>query len=311
MQTATLVELTGIKKTYPDAVRPALNGINLAIRKGSIVGLLGPNGAGKTTLISILCGLLPADAGTLNYQWPADETKHRIGWVPQDLAIYPSLTAEENMQFFGSMYLLRGAALRKRIDACLAIAGLQAQSRQRCETFSGGMKRRLNLAIAILHEPDLLVLDEPTVGVDAQSRRLIHDTLLELHAQGTTIVYSTHYMEEAQELCRDLAIIDHGNIVAQGELATLLQQYGESSVAIETEAIPAPELLAELRKQPGVVKLAAEGKRIVINGAAPQELMIAALNILRNENMPVSGAHFGRIALEDIFLQLTGTTLRD
>ncbi len=311
MQSAALLELSGIKKTYPGASRPALNGIDLAIRQGSIVGLLGPNGAGKTTLMSILCGLLQADAGTLNYQWDARETKHRIGWVPQDLAIYPSLTAEENMQFFGSMYLLRGTALRKRIDACLAVAGLQAQSRQRCEAFSGGMKRRLNLAIAILHEPALLVLDEPTVGVDAQSRRLIHDTLRELHAHGTTIVYSTHYMEEAQELCRDLAIIDHGRIVAQGELAGLLQQHGESSVAIETEAIPSPALLAELGKQPGVAKLTADGKRIVINGAAPQAILAGALHVLARENIPVSGAHFGRIALEDIFLHLTGTTLRD
>jgi ABC-2 type transport system ATP-binding protein len=311
MQTAALVELSGIKKTYPGAARPALNGIDLAIRKGSIVGLLGPNGAGKTTLMSILCGLLTADAGTLNYQWNARETKYRIGWVPQDLAIYPSLTAEENMQFFGSMYLLRGPALRQRIEACLAVSGLQTHGRQRCETFSGGMKRRLNLAIAILHEPALLVLDEPTVGVDAQSRRLIHDTLRALHAQGTTIVYSTHYMEEAQELCRDLAIIDHGNIVAQGELDALLRQHGESSVAIETEAIPLPALLDKLRQQPGVARLAAEGKRIVINGDAPQALLAGALNVLARENMGVTGAHFGRIALEDIFLHLTGTTLRD
>jgi ABC-2 type transport system ATP-binding protein len=311
MQPATLVELSGVKKTYPGAIRPALNGIDLTIRKGSIVGLLGPNGAGKTTLMSILCGLLQADTGTLDYQWAPQETKNRIGWVPQDLAIYPSLSAAENMQFFGSMYLLRGAALNKRIEDCLAIAGLQTQGRQRCEEFSGGMKRRLNLAIAILHQPDLLVLDEPTVGVDAQSRRLIHDTLRELHAKGTTIVYSTHYMEEAQELCRDLAIIDHGKIVAQGELAGLLQQHGESSVAIETETISPPALLAELRTLPGVAKLAADGKRIVINGAAPQSLMIGALNILQRENVSVSGAHFGRIALEDIFLQLTGTTLRD
>ncbi len=311
MQPATLVELSGIKKTYPGAIRPALNAIDLTIRKGRIVGLLGPNGAGKTTLMSILCGLLQADAGTLDYQWDAHETKNRIGWVPQDLAIYPSLSAAENMQFFASMYLLRGPVLRKRIEACLAIAGLQAQGRQRCETFSGGMKRRLNLAIAILHEPDLLVLDEPTVGVDAQSRRLIHDTLRELHGNGTTIVYSTHYMEEAQELCRDLAIIDHGNIVAQGELASLLQQYGESSVSIETEQLPTAALLAEMRNQPGVVKLTAEGKRIVINGAAPQALMVGALDQLQHAGLRVSAAHFGSAALEDIFLQLTGTTLRD
>jgi ABC-2 type transport system ATP-binding protein len=311
MQSSTLVELSGIKKTYPGATRPALNGIDLTIRKGSIVGLLGPNGAGKTTLMSILCGLLQADAGTQDYQWRPQETKTRIGWVPQDLAIYPTLSATENMQFFGSMYLLRGSALSKRIEDCLAIAGLQTQGRQRCEEFSGGMKRRLNLAIAILHQPDLLVLDEPTVGVDAQSRRLIHDTLRELHAQGTTIVYSTHYMEEAQDLCKDLAIIDHGHIVAHGELAALLQQYGESSVAIETEQIPPGALLAEMRQQPGVAKLTAEGKHIVINGAAPEDLMIAALNNLRRADMRVSSAYFGHIALEDIFLQLTGTTLRD
>jgi ABC-2 type transport system ATP-binding protein len=311
MQPATLAELSGIKKTYPGAARPALNGIDLAIRKGGIVGLLGPNGAGKTTLMSTLCGLLQADAGTLNFPWPAAETRNRIGWVPQDLAIYPTLTAEENLRFFGSMYLLRGAALRKRIADCLAVAGLQTQGRQRCEQFSGGMKRRLNLAIAILHEPELLVLDEPTVGVDAQSRRLIHDTLRALHAGGTTIVYSTHYMEEAQELCQDLAIIDHGSIVAHGDLAGLLQQYGESSVAIETEAIPGEAQLAELRRLPGVAKLTAEGRCIVINGTAPKALLLSALDVLQRANLRVSAAHFGRVALEDIFLQLTGTTLRD
>ena len=261
--------------------------------------------------MSILCGLLRADAGTLAYQWPAAQTKHRIGWVPQDLAIYPTLSAAENMQFFARMYLLREPLLHQRIDACLAIAGLQGQGGQRCEQFSGGMKRRLNLAIAILHEPDLLVLDEPTVGVDAQSRRLIHDTLRELHVKGTTIVYATHYMEEAQELCRDLAIIDHGNIVAQGELSALLQQYGESTVAIETEETPTAATLAELRQLPGAAKLTAEDKRIVINGAAPQDLLTGALAVLQRGNLHVSAAHFGRIALEDIFLQLTGTTLRD
>ena len=194
------IEITDLFKTYKGADEPALNGIRLEVPMGEIFGLLGPNGAGKTTTINILCGILPASSGTVNIAGLSlhsnlTEIKRTIGVVPQDIALYPTLTANENLSFIGSMYGLKGRALRSRIDECLGIFGLHKFAKRQVQTYSGGMKRRLNLIAGIMHRPKILFLDEPTVGIDVQSRTVILDFLKKLNQEGTTIIYTSHYME--------------------------------------------------------------------------------------------------------------------
>jgi len=215
-------------KIYPDANQPALDGLTLSIARGSIFGLLGPNGAGKTTTISILCTLLRPTAGKVSVLGhdvvhQADAVRRLIGLVPQDIALYPSLTARENLRYFARIQRIPGRQLEARVDECLELVGLLNRADQRISTFSGGMKRRANLAVGILHEPELLFLDEPTVGIDAQSRHLILERLAELNRSGMTLLYTTHYMEEAQQLCDQIAIIDSGRVVARGVPSELVK----------------------------------------------------------------------------------------
>jgi len=224
---APLIDITGLTKIYHGGQRPALDDLALSVPAGRFFGLLGPNGAGKSTLISILCGVLAPTRGAVRVAGGDPRAvRAEIGLVPQELALYPTLTARENLEFFGRMQGLRGERLRRRIDTCLGIARLADRADQRAETYSGGLKRRLNLVIGLIHEPRLLILDEPTVGIDPQSRHFIHESLRALHAAGLTLVYSTHYMEEAEQLCDDLAIIDHGRILARGTVAELLRRHG-------------------------------------------------------------------------------------
>lgn len=215
------IEITNLSKTYRGADEPALNGINLTVREGEIFGLLGPNGAGKTTTINILCGILRATGGNITIQGMdldhnQDAIKHIIGVVPQDIALYPSLSARENLKFIGGMYGLSGSVLAERVNECLNLFGLEKFGNRHISTYSGGMKRRVNLIAGILHQPRILFLDEPTVGIDVQSRTVIIDYLKELNKEGTTIIYTSHYMEEAEILCSAIAIIDKGRIIIEG-----------------------------------------------------------------------------------------------
>ncbi len=217
-------------KRYPEAAAPALDHLGLQVAAGEFYGLLGPNGAGKSTLIALLSGLLRADSGTITIMDldPAqqrDALKPLIGLVPQETALYDGLTAAGNLSFFAAMLGLNGAARRDRVARCLHFVHLTKHADHRVATFSGGMKRRLNLAAGLLGEPRLLLLDEPTVGIDVQSRALIYEKLLELNAHGTTIFYTTHYLEEARDLCRRLGIIDHGRLVDEGPPESLLQRH--------------------------------------------------------------------------------------
>ena len=202
--------------TYPGAASPAVDGVSLSVRAGELFGLLGPNGAGKTTLLHIVSGLLRPGAGSatlLGRPTGDPRAKRDLGLCPQELALYPSLTGRENLDLFGRLAGLPRARLRERADAVLASVGLTAAADRRAGEYSGGMKRRLNLAIALLHEPRVLLLDEPTAGVDPQSRNLVFECLAGLRAQGFTIVYTTHYLEEAERLCERIAIIDHGKVL--------------------------------------------------------------------------------------------------
>lgn len=216
-------------KVYRGASLPAVNGINFNVRSGEIFGLLGPNGAGKTTAISIICTLLRQTSGRVllcsedTLRNPS-AVRGLVGLAPQDIALYPTLSARENLRYFGRLYGLTGRPLSSRIDECLALVGLSDKGNTRVDAFSGGMKRRANLAAAILNTPLLLVLDEPTAGIDAQSRNMILENLKGLRDSGMTIIYTTHYMEEAEQLCSRIAVMDHGSIIATGAPTELIGQ---------------------------------------------------------------------------------------
>ena len=224
----SIIEIAGLVKQYSNSKSNAVDGINLNIKKGSIFGLLGPNGAGKTTTISILCGLVKATEGTAlvggnNLKSGLQKVKEIIGVVPQELALYPTLTAKENLKFFGKLYGLKGEILSDKINQWLDKFGLLNKANQKIETFSGGMKRRVNLIAGLLHNPKILFLDEPTVGVDVHSRNVIVEHLKEINEQNeTTIIYTSHHMDEAENLCSDIAIIDNGKIITEGSPSELI-----------------------------------------------------------------------------------------
>ena len=222
-----IIQISSLSKKYRDAEMFSLNNFTLTINEGQIFGLLGPNGAGKTTLISILCGLIKPTTGTftidnLTYSSNAEEIKKIIGVVPQEYALYPTLTARENLEYFGSMYGLKGKDLKEKVIQNLDLLGLLKFADKRVETFSGGMKRRVNLIAGILHNPKILFLDEPTVGVDVQSKNVIIDYLKQINKNGTTIIYTSHHLAEAEDFCTDIAIVDHGQLFAQGTPKSLI-----------------------------------------------------------------------------------------
>lgn len=214
-------------KVYAHSERPALDGLTLNVARGSIFGLLGPNGAGKTTAISILSTLLQPTAGRAtvlghDVVQQAEAVRRLIGFVPQDIALYPSMTARENLSYFAQILRIPARRVKERVGECLELVGLTDCADRRVATYSGGMKRRTNLAVGILHEPEILFLDEPTVGIDAQSRNLILNRLVELKIAGMTLFYTTHHMEEAQQLCDEVAIVDSGRVIAGGPPSQLV-----------------------------------------------------------------------------------------
>jgi ABC-2 type transport system ATP-binding protein len=219
-----MLKATDLRKSF--GATPAVGGVCLEVKPGEIVGLLGPNGAGKSTTLSMICGLVPPDAGsvTIDGQPVGDDAsaaKRRIGLVPQEISLYEDLSARGNLELFGALYGVSGALLAERSQAALELVGLADRAKAKPATFSGGMKRRLNIACALVHDPDLLLFDEPTVGVDPQSRNAIFDNIEALRARGKAIVYTTHYMEEAERLCDRVVIVDHGRVVAEGTVESL------------------------------------------------------------------------------------------
>ena len=281
-----MLTLTNVRKSFGKTV--AVDGLSLSVRKGELFGLLGPNGAGKSTSVSLAVGLLAPDAGTVSIEGhgnPAEPAvRARIGVAPQALALYDLLSAEENLRFFGEIYGLAGATLATRVAWCLDFVGLTDRKADAAGTYSGGMKRRLNLAAALVHDPELLLLDEPTVGVDPQSRNKIFENIEALHAEGRTIIYTTHYMEEAVRLCQRVAIVDAGKLLALGTVAELLQKHGGPATLIVSShgaerRVPTADPLAELNR-------------------------IAATSAIDAFQME-------RPTLEQVFLTLTGRSLRD
>ncbi|MEO7763479.1 MAG: ABC transporter ATP-binding protein [Ferruginibacter sp.] len=227
MSNPAIIEIQNLTKTFKNSTEPAVDGISFSINRNEIFGLLGPNGAGKTTTISILCGLFPPSSGKVLIDGKDLRTelpliKNMIGIVPQDVALYPTLSARENLAFYGSMYGLHGKDLKDKIEAWLEKLGLIDAAKRQVSTYSGGMKRRVNLIAGVLHNPTILFLDEPTVGVDVQSRNVIIEHLKEINAAGTTIIYTSHHMEEAENFCTQVSIIDHGKILIQGTPGELI-----------------------------------------------------------------------------------------
>jgi ABC-2 type transport system ATP-binding protein len=228
MPAAPVIDIRNLCKTYRGNDAPAIDRLSLAIPRGAIFGLLGPNGAGKTTLIHILCGLRSFDAGEVtvcsrSLRRQLKEIKPLIGVVPQDIALFPSLTACENLNIFGRILGLRGETLKRRIDELLTLFGLEQHKHRRIGQYSGGMKRRINLIAGLLHNPEVLFLDEPTVGVDVQSKRLILENLNVVNRNGSTIIYTSHYLEEAEQLCSQVAFIDEGRLICRGAPAELIR----------------------------------------------------------------------------------------
>ncbi|RYG44113.1 ABC transporter ATP-binding protein [bacterium] len=309
---APVLRACGLTKRYGERV--AVDDLSLDIPAGGFYGLLGPNGAGKTTTLSMLVGVLKPDGGTIEFGGAAVNAgspvyKRRIGYVPQELALYDDLSAADNLRFFGALYGLSGKTLETRVSAALELAGLLDRAKDRVDGFSGGMKRRLNLAAALLHDPEVIVLDEPTVGVDPQSRNALFEALESLRAAGKTLIYTTHYMEEVERLCDRIAIVDAGKVVAEGTLEELRRLVpGERRLVIEVDGAADPRLVADL---PGVRSVKAEGSMLTLNVDSLEHVLPLAMARFLERGVRYGSLSSGRISLEEVFLHLTGKTLRD
>lgn len=310
----SVLRCDGLKKSFGDLV--AVDGVSFQVNQGETYGLLGPNGAGKTTTISMIAGLLTADAGTVNVAGRAVTTKTvaakaDIGLVPQDLAVYPDLTARENIRFFGKLYGMRSPKLTARTDEVLEIIGLADRANDRVEDYSGGMKRRLNIGIGLLHEPALLILDEPTVGVDPQSRNAILENVEQLGTRGMAVIYTTHYMEEAERLCDRVGIIDGGHLVAEGTRKQLVALVGSSDRIRVTASGNLEAAVARINRIDTVVRAARtpDGIEVVVSDAG--EVITAILEATTESGVSVATVDIDEPDLEDVFLHLTGKALRD
>jgi ABC-2 type transport system ATP-binding protein len=312
--TSPILSCRDLEKSYGD--RRAVTGVGFEIAAGETYGLLGPNGAGKTTTISMVCGLLARDAGEVVVDGKplttsSTDAKKAIGYVPQDLAIYPDLTAKENLRFFGRLYGMSRGEIKRRSDEVLEVTGLADRADEHTSDFSGGMKRRLNIGIALLHKPRLLVLDEPTVGVDPQSRNAILGNVEALSEAGMAVLYTTHYMEEAERLCDRVAIIDEGEIKAEGtrrELVAILGERDRVSLDASGEVAAAARALSGLDAVEEAIHREA-GIDLILSNASrhlPQLLETAA-----DAGAEVTGVDVVEPDLEAVFLKLTGKALRD
>ncbi len=294
-----------------------MDDVSFEVRSGETVGLLGPNGAGKTTTLAMMSGISKPDGGSVSFQGQrihqdANALKKRVGLVPQDLALFEELSAWANLELFGGLYGLSGAALARRAEDALSLVGLDNRRRDRVKEFSGGMKRRLNIAAALLHNPELILLDEPTVGVDPQSRNAIFENLEELKRRGKTLVYTTHYMEEAERLCDRIVIIDHGKVLADDTVRGLYRRLPASqSVALDLEPPADENLLAGLAAMPGISAVLATAGGVRFDTVDFGAQLARALEHIAGGGARVTSVKTGHSSLEDVFIALTGHALRD
>ncbi len=308
-----LLECRGLRRSFGD--RLAVDDVSFTLAPGEIYGLLGPNGAGKTTTIKMVCGLVEPDAGTVTIEGRPSagdlSVRSLVGYVPQDVALYPDLTARENLQFLGRLYKLRGAVLDERVHEALELTDLADRAGDRVDSYSGGMKRRLNIAAGLLHRPRLLVLDEPTVGVDPQSRHAILERVQEFGRQGMAVLYTTHYMEEAERVCDRVGIIDHGRLVAEGTRRELVARLGERD-RIELGASGDLERLAAACKAVAGVEDAAVAEGAVhLVADEGRRILPAVLEAAERAGVSVNSVDVVEPDLEAVFLHLTGTALRE
>ena len=293
----------------------ALNNISLAVQEGELYGLLGPNGAGKTTTISILSSLLKPDSGEILYQGKSlyqnlTKSKKLIGVVPQEIALYEDLTALENLKFWGTLYGIKGKELQSKTEELLDFLGLSDRKNHKIKTYSGGMKRRINIAAALLHDPKIVFMDEPTVGIDPQSRNLIFEVIQELHSRGLTMIYTTHYMEEAERLCDRIGIIDEGKIIAEGSLEELKKSSKiNEEIHVRFTNVQKTDL-SNINNHFNGQLLIHENQMVLSTSLANTDLPIL-IQMCTNANLHLENLQVKSLSLESIFLELTGKSLRD
>lgn len=313
MNTDAIITVENLVKRYNG--HTAVDGVSFEINRGEIFGLLGPNGAGKSTIISILCCLLEPTLGSVvidgsDIRKNANNIKKIIGVVPQEISLYHTLTARENLVFYGKIYGLSGRALKTRVEALLDMVGLTERADDLLEGYSGGMKRRINIAAALLHEPRILYLDEPTTGVDPQSRRRIYDTIQDLNRQGMTVLLTTHQMEDAEKLCHRIAIVDKGKLIALDTQKGLLELVGESDLIHVQATEISPDPVELIKRMPDVQKVSLDEGNITIQLVRGRESLAGIIDILTSSGTRVESIYIKEPDLETLFLHLTGTSLR-
>ena len=309
-----MIQIDGLRKTYDSLV--AVDGVSFDVHDGEVVGLLGPNGAGKTTMINMICGVLQPDGGRVLVDnrdiWlEPKKVKQDLGVVPQEIAVYEDLNARDNLSFWGSLYGLSGSDLTDRIDESLSRVGLAERAGDKVKTFSGGMKRRLNLCMGLIHQPKFLLLDEPTVGIDPQARLNILDVIQEVAQAGTTVLYTTHYMDEAEQLCDRIAIIDHGRILALGTLAELTTTAGEAEVLRLSGDFSSQPSREGLHAIGGVRVLRSDDTSAVLSIDPEGPGLLAVLPEVLEGDLTVDDVSIQRPNLQSVFIALTGRELRD
>jgi ABC-2 type transport system ATP-binding protein len=314
MNDGAVLDATGLRKAFGSL--QAVAGVDVSIQAGETYGLLGPNGAGKTTTISMIAGLLDPDAGEVvvaghPVTTKAVKARAAIGLVPQELAVYPELTARENLDFFGRLYGMGAKALRQRVDEVLGVVGLADRAGDQVKTYSGGMQRRLNIGIGLLHRPELLILDEPTVGVDPQSRNAILESVEQLADAGMAVLYTTHYMEEAERLCDRIAIIDQGEVKAEGTRRELVALVGEHDRIGLSATGPLDAAVKAATELPDVTSASARAGGIDVVAGDARRLLPGLLGAVAGAGAEVSSVEVVEPDLEAVFLHLTGKALRD
>ncbi|MBW9147641.1 ABC transporter ATP-binding protein [Clostridium sp. CM028] len=311
----SIIEINNVTKRYEDKL--VVDSINLNIEKGELFGLVGPNGAGKSTLISMICGLLKADRGDIKIfdncinKKPVEAKRH-IGFIPQEVALYENLNAYDNLVFWGSMYGLKGSTLKNRIKEVLEATGLTERSKDKVKKYSGGMKRRLNIAAAIMHHPDIIIMDEPTVGIDPQSRNHILEFTKNLNSEyGTTVIYTSHYMEEVESLCNRIAIIDEGRVVASGtkdEIKRMVTNEEKLEIIVENFK---EEIILKLKRIEGVKRIKYSDPLLIFTVENSQRNLQDIIIILMSSSVRINNISVDSPNLETVFLSLTGKNLRD
>lgn len=312
-----MLKVENLYKSYDDRV--VTNDFTLSIEKGESFGLLGPNGAGKSTIISMISGLFPPDKGKITVGGiellkSTKQAQKLIGVVPQEIALYPTMTAKENLMFWGRMYGLKGTVLKSQVEETLEIIGLTDRAKDKVGTFSGGMKRRVNIGASILHNPELLIMDEPTVGIDPQSRNYILETVKTLNENGMTIIYTSHYMEEVQLLCKRIGIVDKGELIALGsieELGKIVENKKSINLALQESIQNQEKLQEELDERFSSIQIQVENKKIIVFADEPQEVLSDLIQTITEFGIKIAAVEIVEPDLESIFLHLTGRNLRN